>query len=172
MWIGTSGQGLGKLDLQSGPTETLSPQLHRQFSSLSNDTVTHLLVDHTGAVWATTADGLSRYDPATDRFRTFRAKSPWGSALYVSLMEDGKHTLWISGAGGLLHFDPAPNRFLAFEAGFAAQGYGVLAASNGEIWAASQQGLYRFDPSAHSVRHYTERDGLPQWRDLLPAGGL
>jgi signal transduction histidine kinase/ligand-binding sensor domain-containing protein len=163
LWVGTSGQGLAKLDLASGDARLSKLYRHASDdpSSLSNDTVTHLLVDHAGTLWATTLDGLSRYDPVTDRFRSFRLKTQSGSTVYVSLMEDSNHTLWISGVAGVLHFDPSREEFLEFKDGLAALGYSVLAASNGEIWAATQNGLYRFDPSAHTSRKYTDRDGLP-----------
>ena len=160
LWVGTSGQGLVKLGPLSGKSK-LYRHASANPSSLSNDTVTHLLVDHAGTLWATTLDGLNRYDPVTDSFHSFRLRSRWGSAAYVSMMEDSKHTLWISGVGGLLHFDPTTERSLDFEEGQAARGYPVLAASNGEIWAGTQNGLYRFDPSAHSSRLYGQRDGLP-----------
>jgi ligand-binding sensor domain-containing protein/signal transduction histidine kinase len=161
LWAGTSGQGLAKLDLASGKVERLYRHANSNAASLSNDTVTHLLVDHSGTLWATTLDGLNRYDPESDSFRSFRVATQSGSAVYVSLMEDSKGTLWISGIGGVLHFDPSTERFTEFKEGVAVHGYPVLAASNGEVWAGTQEGLYRIDPVTHSSRLYTERDGLP-----------
>jgi signal transduction histidine kinase/ligand-binding sensor domain-containing protein len=158
LWVGTSGQGLAKLDLFSSKAK-LYRHIPANPSSLSNDTVTHLLVDHAGTLWATTVDGLNRYDPVTDNFRSFRF-GKGGSTLYVSLMEDNKGTLWISGVSGVLHFDPTTGSFIEFKEGLSVRGYGVLAASNGEIWAGTPDGLFRFDPSAHTSRWYTERDGL------------
>jgi signal transduction histidine kinase/ligand-binding sensor domain-containing protein len=164
LWVGTSGQGLARLDLASGGGKVSKLYRHAADdpSSLSNDTVTHLLVDDAGRLWATTLDGLNRYDPVKDHFRSFRRlNTQMGSTVYVSLMEDSKHTLWISGVGGVLHFDPHKEEFLEFKEGLEALGYTVLAASNGEVWAGTQNGLYRFDPSSHTSRKYTERDGLP-----------
>jgi signal transduction histidine kinase/ligand-binding sensor domain-containing protein len=159
LWVGTSGQGIAKLDLASGKSK-LYRYTTSNPSGLSNDTITHLLVDHSGTLWATTLDGLNRYDPVTDSFRSFRLDPERRTAEYVSAVEDSNGTLWINGLGGVLHFDPATERLLEFKEGLVIQGYGLLAASNGEIWAGTQQGLYRFDPSAHTSRLYTEHDGL------------
>jgi signal transduction histidine kinase/ligand-binding sensor domain-containing protein len=159
LWVGTSGQGLVRLDLTSGKAKIYRHTAAAP-ASLSNDTVTHLLIDHSGNLWATTLDGLNRYDPATDTFRSFRLKTPWHSALYVSVMEDTSNTLWISGVGGALHFDPATEQFRPFEEGLRAQGYTVLAASNGEVWAGTQSGLFRFNPATHETRIYRMGEGL------------
>ncbi len=145
-----------------GQDETLPPQLRGQSASLSNDTVTHLLVDHTGAVWATTADGLGSIrscdGPLPARFGPNRP----GARPCMSRSWKTANTLFGS-VGQVVCFTliPATESISRFRGGVCGQGYGVLAASNGEIWAASQQGLYRFDPSANTVRQYTERDGLP-----------
>jgi ligand-binding sensor domain-containing protein/signal transduction histidine kinase len=158
LWVGTSGQGLARFDPLSNKAK-LYRHLPASPSGLSNNTITHLLVDHAGALWATTLDGLNRYDPVTDSFRSFRSDSG-GSPVYVSLVEDSKGSLWISGAAGIQHFDPTTERFVEFKEGLSVKGYAVVAASNGEIWAGTQDGLYRLDPSAHTSRRYTERDGL------------
>jgi signal transduction histidine kinase len=128
-------------------------------TSLGNDTVLRLLIDHGGTLWAATLDGLSRFDPVADRFRTFRFGAE-GTALYTSVVEDAHGTFWLSGANGVLHFDPATERFLEFEQGTLAKGFSVLAASSGEIWAGAQTGLYRFNLTTGSARVYTDSDGL------------
>src|SRR5262249_6182859 len=100
LWVGTSGQGLVQVDL----VKNRSPGYrHRDGdpNSLSNDLITHLFFDRAGRLWVTTADGLNRFDAASDRFRTFRAGLP-GSALYESIVEDAAGTLWIGGADGVI----------------------------------------------------------------------
>lgn len=158
LWVGTSGQGLVRLDLNAHSSRLFR---HRSgdTSSLSSDTVIRLLIDHSGTLWAATFDGLDRYDPLTKRFHTYRFGNK-GFSIYTSVAEDAHHTLWVSGPEGLLHFDPGSGKFLGFAPGLSAKGYAVLAASNGEIWAGTPTGLYRFNPETHTSRVYTGADGL------------
>jgi signal transduction histidine kinase len=158
LWVGTSGHGLARIDLKT-PASKIYRHRASDPSSLSNDTITHLLIDRAGTLWAATLDGLNRLDPATDRFRTFRSDAE-GSATYTSAVEDANGTLWMSGPGGVVHFDPVTERFVEFKEGLAARGYSVLSASNGDIWAGTPNGLYRFNLSRHTTRVYTESEGL------------
>jgi signal transduction histidine kinase/ligand-binding sensor domain-containing protein len=159
LWVGTSGQGLAKLDTVTGKLK-----LYRHVTgdprTLSDNVVTHLHIDHSGTLWATTANGLNRYDTVTDSFSSFRQETEFWSALYVGLAEDKDGTLWISGVPGLLHFDPGKGEFVPHKGAEQIRGYRVLVSSAGEIWAGSQNGLYRYDPSSGKSRMYTHRDGL------------
>lgn len=159
LWVGTSGHGLARLDLKRHTSKVYRHQAG-DAASLGSDWIPHLLFDHAGTLWAATLDGLDRYDRVTDRFHTFRSGKTTGSDIYISVAEDVHGTLWIAGSDGVLHFDPATERFVEFKEGRAARGYAVLAASNGEIWAGSQSGLYRFNLANHTTRVYTDRDGM------------
>jgi ligand-binding sensor domain-containing protein/signal transduction histidine kinase len=158
LWVGTSGQGLVRMD---PGTHAWKQYRHRSGdpTSLSNDWVTHFLIDRAGNLWVATLDGLNRYDPGADRFRTFRFGTS-GSAVYTSIAADARGTLWISGPNGVLHFDPATGRFLDFAEGAPANGWRVLVASDGDIWAGSANGLYRFNLTTHTTRVYSDRDGM------------
>lgn len=160
LWVGTSGQGLAKLEAATGKLKVYR-HVTGDSRTLSDNVVTHLHVDHSGTLWATTGNGLNRYDAVTDSFSSFRQETEFWSALYVNLAEDKDNTLWISGVAGLLHFDPGKGEFLPDKVGTQIQGYGVLVSSAGEIWAGSQNGLYRYDPASGKSRMYTHRDGLP-----------
>jgi signal transduction histidine kinase/ligand-binding sensor domain-containing protein len=159
LWVGTSGQGLAKLDTVSGKLK-----LYRHVTgdprTLSDNVVTHLHIDHNGTLWATTGNGLNRYDAVTDNFSSFRQETEFWSALYVGLAEDEHGTLWISGVPGLLHFEPDKGEFVPHKGGEQIRGYRVLVSAPGEIWAGTQDGLYRYDPSSGKSRMYTHRDGL------------
>ena len=158
LWVGTSGQGLAHVDLR---TRTAKTYRHREGdpTSLGNDWILRFLIDRRGTLWAATLDGLSRFDPATDQFRTFRFGAE-GNAVFTSVVEDDHGMFWISGANGVLQFDPEKERFVAFEPGRAAVGFSVLASSSGDVWAATQTGLYRFNPNSRRTRVYTDADGM------------
>jgi len=159
LWVGTSGQGLAKLDTVTGKLK-LYRHVTGDSRTLSDNVVTHLHIDHNGTLWATTGNGLNRYDAVTDSFSSFRQETDFWSALYVALEEDKLGTFWINGPPGLLHFDPAKGEFVPHKGAEQIRGFSVLISSAGEIWAGSQNGLYRYDPSSGRNRVYTHRDGL------------
>ncbi|MFL6602651.1 MAG: two-component regulator propeller domain-containing protein [Steroidobacteraceae bacterium] len=159
LWVGTSGQGLAKLGAAAGKLK-----LYRHVAgdprTLSDNVVTHLYIDHNGTLWVATGNGLSRYDAVTDSFTSFRQETEFWAATYVGLAEDKHGTLWISGVPGLLHFDPGKGAFVQHKEGEQLRGTGLLVSSAGEVWAGSQAGLYRYEPSSGKSRMYTHRDGL------------
>jgi ligand-binding sensor domain-containing protein/signal transduction histidine kinase len=159
LWVGTSGQGLAKLDTATGKLK-LYRHVIGDPRTLSDNVVTDLHIDHNSTLWASTGNGLNRYDALTDSFSSFRQETNFWSALYVGLAEDKDGTLWINGVPGLLHFDPDKGEFAPDKGVARIHGYKVLVSSAGEIWAGSQNGLYRYDPSSGKSRLYTHRDGL------------
>jgi signal transduction histidine kinase/ligand-binding sensor domain-containing protein len=159
LWVGTSGQGLAKLDTTTGKLKVYR-HVAGDTRTLSDDVVTHLYIDHNGTLWATTGNGLNRYDAATDSFSSYTQETDFWSALYVGLAEDKHGTLWVSGVPGLLHFDPGKGEFLPLKEGAQIRGYEVLVSSADEIWAGTQNGLYRYNPLSGKSRMYTHEDGL------------
>src|SRR5882724_1710786 len=159
LWAGTSGYGLVKLDTVTGKSKVYR-HVTGDPRTLSDNVITQLHIDHSGTLWANTGNGLNRYDAVTDRFSSFRQETDFWSALYVGLAEDKNGTLWINGVPGLLHFDPDKGEFVPHKGGEQIRGYRVLVSSAGEIWAGTQSGLYRYDPSTGRSRLYTDRDGL------------
>ncbi len=68
LWIATAGGGLNRLDIAAG---TFSHFAERD--GLPNDVVYAILPDSAGRLWLSTNKGLSRFDPATRRFRNYDA---------------------------------------------------------------------------------------------------
>jgi len=159
LWVGTSGEGLAKLDASTGKW-----RLYRHVTgdprTLSDNVVIRLHIDSNGTLWANTGDGLNRYDAVTDSFSSFRQETGFWSAVYVGLAEDRHGTLWTIGVPGLLHFDPHKGKFVQHKEVGQLHGTGLLISSAGEVWAGTQSGLYRYDPSSGKGRMYTHRDGL------------
>ena len=87
LWVGTYGHGLHRFDRRTGTFHTYRHNPADPYS-LSNDIVMRLLVDHNGTLWAGTADGLDRFDPATERFTTYKLERH--SLLILELTEDRK----------------------------------------------------------------------------------
>ena len=167
LWLGTSGQGLYRFDPTTG--RILEGYRHRPDdpSSLSNDIVDRILIDHTGALWASTEDGLARLEPSTNRFTTYRRES--GKSSYLAIAEDSSGVLWLGGrTSGLVRFDPKTKRFNVFKHDPKVGGTlsdnrlnAVFVESSGIVWAGTQNGLNRVNPRTGEIIAYHDSNGLP-----------
>ena len=162
LWVGTSGQGLCRFDKATGSC-TMFRQASGDPSSVSNDTISALLIDHKGILWIGTADGLNRFDPVTARFTVYRDESsPNPLGQMGSMAEDDEGNIWIGSEGsGLLKFDRKKQRLHL----------GVASVSNPYVsavyidraktlWTGSFNGLDRIDPSTGRTTRYAEENGL------------
>jgi ligand-binding sensor domain-containing protein len=179
LWFGTYGGGLNRYDPH---TRRFTAFRHSPADpySLSHDIVYTLILDRQGALWAGTEDGLDRCeDPATGRFRSWKAGAATASPQQVpGLVEDSHGVLWLA-SGTLQRFDPAAGRFTAYRLNPGTESVdretsttlvrsGTKTVNNyltidhsGVIWAATANGLLRFDPQRQLFTTYDERDGLP-----------
>jgi ligand-binding sensor domain-containing protein/signal transduction histidine kinase len=166
IWAGTSNNGLFRLDPKSGRWKIYRHN-ENDPSSLSNNVVDRLLVDHDGTLWAATWDGLDRFDEQTGRFTTFKANPYAREQIYLTLAEDFQHDLWLGTYGfGLQHFNPKTAQFTTFSSGDASGSLSdgevnwVHIARTGKVWAATANGLNEFDPAAKHFTVYDANDGM------------
>jgi ligand-binding sensor domain-containing protein/signal transduction histidine kinase len=162
LWVGTSGQGLCRFNKTSG-----SCQMFRHASgdpsSVSNDTISDLLTDREGILWIATADGLNRFEPATQRFTVYRDDTlPNPGTQMESMVEDQDGILWLGSLGsGVLRFDRKSQRLRG----------GVATLSNpivpavyidraNNLWAGTFNGLDRLDFATGRTTRYAEENGL------------
>jgi ligand-binding sensor domain-containing protein/signal transduction histidine kinase len=165
LWLGTSGQGLYR---RSAGGEQLKGFRHSDADarSLSNDTVVAMLIDHTGTLWASTLNGLNRFDPSTQSFTVFHFTHGQADT-YQNFIEDPNGTLWLGSYGnGVLRFDPVSGRFSKLrsrpngETIADARVNSLVIDHSGALWAGTQNGIDRFDTSTGWVAHYSEKEGL------------
>jgi ligand-binding sensor domain-containing protein/signal transduction histidine kinase len=162
LWVGTSGQGLCRFDKTSGSCKVFR-HASGDPSSVSNNTISDLVIDREGIMWIGTGDGLNRFDPVTERFTVYRDEaSPSSAGQMGSMVEDHDGNLWIGSEGsGLLKFDRNTQRLRA----------GVATVSNpyvsavyidrtNTLWAGTFNGLDRLDLSTGKATRYAEEDGL------------
>jgi ligand-binding sensor domain-containing protein len=166
MWAGTSNNGLFRLDPKSGQWKVYRHN-ENDPSSLSNNVVYRLLVDHEGTLWAATWDGLNRFDARTDRFTTFKANPHAREQIYLEIAEDAQHQLWLGTNGfGLQHFDPKTAQFTTFPSSDAPGGLSdsivlsVHIARNKAMWVGTSNGLNKFDPATQRFTVYDLHDGM------------
>jgi signal transduction histidine kinase/streptogramin lyase len=165
LWVGTSGQGLCRFDKASGSCRTFRHK-NGDPSSLSNDTVSSLLIDRDGMLWIGTGDGLNKFDPMTQRFIAYRDEtSPNPGSQIWSMAQDQGGNFWLGTQGsGLLRFDRKTEQLRAFG--------GVTTLSNpyvstvyadraNRLWAGTFNGLDRVDPlNGRRIARYAEENGL------------
>jgi ligand-binding sensor domain-containing protein/signal transduction histidine kinase len=168
-WVGTSGQGLCRFDRISGRCKTLFRHATGDPSSVSNDTISDLLIDRSGTLWLGTGDGLNKFDPLTQRFTVYRDEtSPNSGGQMGSMVEDRDGNLWIgTGGSGLLKFDRKRERLQAF----GGPQSGAEAVSNpyvsavyidraNRLWAGTFNGFDRIDLLTGRRTRYAEENGL------------
>jgi L-alanine-DL-glutamate epimerase-like enolase superfamily enzyme len=99
LWIGSDNHGLARFDPKTGLSRRFRHSPTDQFS-LSSDYVTHLLIDHAGTLWATTWDGLDRFDPATSHFTVIRVYADTTESqdpkIYAQRMKERKEVMGLT----------------------------------------------------------------------------
>lgn len=86
-------------------------------TGLSQNTVTDMVKSESGFIWATTLDGLSRFDGYD--FKNFKASSKElsrsTSNQFIAIKQDKFHNLWIlNDIGQVLRFNPRDERFTLY----------------------------------------------------------
>ena len=166
MWVGTIGQGFSRFNPKTGQFKTY---LHNPAdpSSLSNDAVVALFVDHTGTIWLGTWDGLDRFDPGNGRFVVYK-RDLQSQENYVDIAEDRNGELWLGGTSGLQRFDPATGEFTGYQHKLHDPNSlsdnrvtSVYIDQFGSVWAATENGLDKLDLKSGTFTAYYVKDGLP-----------
>ena len=167
LWFGTNGQGLVRFEPLLGRTTTYTHDASNP-RSLNHNRIAALRVDRAGTLWVATDFGLSRWEPATQDFTTFRPQ-PKGLVQYRSIAEDPGGVLWLATQSkGVQRFDPRTGSFKSFDAELRnarPRGHNRVNAVHvdraGAVWAATFRGLGRLDPRDSSFTSYDSRAGLP-----------
>ncbi len=168
LWVGSDSRGLTRLDPTTGLFRTFRHSPTDRFS-LSSDFVVRLLIDHAGTLWATTYDGLDRFDPATSHFTVYKLNKQSAAQFDIEVKEDRQGALWIgTHSTGLERFDPATERFTAIYKHNANDPTSlsnnrvnsVLFDHSGTMWVGTQDGLDKFDSKTGTFKTYYEQDGL------------
>ncbi len=168
LWIATLG-GLDHFDRATGRITHFHHDA-KDPASLGDDTVYSTFVDSQHRIWAGTAHGLNRYDPATSRFQVhhFIAGGSGDDAIFF-IGESRTHRLWIGSHDGLHDYDPVSGQTNSFHhdpANASSIGEGVvrkvLEDRRGNIWVATAGGLDRFNPVSEQFTHFRHDPRDPQ----------
>jgi len=122
IWIGFYGMGVDKFDPETNNFTHFRHQQNDQ-GSLSNDTVSAILIDHLGNLWVGNNGGLDLLDQKTGKFRHYRNNVSDSTSLSCNkvraIYEDHEGTIWIgtgfvwdnNNEGGLNRFNRKTGTF-------------------------------------------------------------
>jgi ligand-binding sensor domain-containing protein len=160
IWFGT-GRGMYRFDGYNYRSFVIDPE-HKKNVDLNS--IHSLYEDHYGKIWIGTGNGPARFDPVTETFETFpffseRIKS--GMLIY-SILEDNGGNIWFTmrtdqdTIGGLVFFDHTRSTFeVSNDGGLLHFACGLSLDEQGNLWIASNNGVFIFDPVRKKVlKHF------------------
>ncbi|NOX47268.1 MAG: hypothetical protein GXO89_09860, partial [Chlorobi bacterium] len=109
IWIGTTNNGLNRLDPESRKVKQFNSNLNDSLSFWGKN-VNCIYVDKAGAVWIG-AHGMNRYDKGSGSFEHFTIENGLADNEVISILEDENGKLWIATLNGLSVFDPENKSF-------------------------------------------------------------
>ncbi|HYH22533.1 MAG TPA: two-component regulator propeller domain-containing protein [Azospirillum sp.] len=185
LWISEFGGGVRELRTATGTIRAIrhDPQ---DPTSLTDDSVTDMLIDRSGLVWMSTSRGVDRHNPVDHGLLTVLPSAPNGllgkDVRSMSARPDGK--VWLGFRNeGIALIDPVNGRVAEMRPG-PARGRGlprqmvqaIAALSNGDVWTGSRLGLHRAVPAIGRVHTFLPLHGsnimvLMAEEPVLWAGG-
>lgn len=160
LWASLRGGGVARID----PTTLTIHSWSVALGTLVDDDIMDLAFDAQGEPWVTSAKGVQRYNAKTDRFELVPG-SPNEAVHAIAF--DAANSLWLHRLGALERFELRDGSLHRVDNMGSAQGWPAMqvsamhVAADSGLWVASQRGLWRIDGDHHSVRQFSERDGLP-----------
>src|SRR5580704_6280265 len=146
LWVGSRQGGLYCFDPRTGKSTVFRHS--DKPGSLSNDGVTSILVDRSGAIWAGTLNGLDRLDLKTGTFTVYSDHDGLPSQIINGIVEGANGDLWITTSYGLSHFNVRSKAFYNY---FRSDGVfddltGAWKGRSGQMFFGSYSGLTVFSP--------------------------
>ncbi len=146
LYIGTV-IGLGCLDLKSNSFVTAFGvnQL------LEGQAINTLYEDHLGMIWIGTSEGVFKFNPLTNKFKSFSIEDGLPSNSISSITEDSIHNIWISTNYGISKMDVESGTFTNYYTQDGLQGNEFAARSysidkDHRIYFGGFHGITHFDP--------------------------
>ncbi|HEX9922641.1 MAG TPA: two-component regulator propeller domain-containing protein, partial [Anaerolineae bacterium] len=130
---------------------------------LTHNSVFHILQDRQGFIWATTIEGINKYDGmTTTNFMPQAAGSQDTPQFYQTMLEDRHGILWFCNYGaGLVRYDPVLNTWKYYQHdennpnSLANDTLWLLFEDrDGILWVSTFDGLSRFDPATEQFTNY------------------
>lgn len=167
MWFATNGGGL---HCYNEVTKMFSYYTHdpNNSNTVSDDSLTCVLVDRSGTLWIGTANGLNSLDRTRQQFTRF-AQGP-NSPIW-DFHEDPdspRGLLWIGAEDGLYAFDRNRGTFSKYLNDFGEQANDVRTIyfdRRGRLWVGTISGVATFDRTNERFAHYNSEIWANPWAD-------
>jgi signal transduction histidine kinase/ligand-binding sensor domain-containing protein len=167
IWVSTFGTGISLLDKKSGKFHHYR-SVPGDSSSIPSDWIYIFFKDHDNVLWLGTANGLSRYIPECDCFKTYYFDKGEGIAeknYIYDIYQNSQNNLWLASMGaGLISFDKHSGEFHFYttENGLSSNSVKSIVEDNFQnLWLATNNGVTKFDLNTRSGKPYTIQDGVP-----------
>lgn len=147
IWICTVSGGVSFIDRRTSLANQVTHQINNS-NSLVNNNVNAVIEDRKGNVWFATDNGISCWDIAADRWRTFYHNKQKQANVFLSLCEDDRGRIWagtyssgvyvLDGTGGreVAHYT-AGKPDVSISSNFI---FDIFKDSGGNLWFGSNQG--------------------------------
>ncbi len=155
-WIATK-NGLSKLYFENDDIKNPIFKTFRHImgddTSLSNNSVLSVFEDSDKILWVGTQNGLNKFDPKTETFKSYKKKDGLLNPVVYNILEDDDKNLWLSTNLGLFHFNKSTENFSNYtpKEGLQSTEFNLGAAfkdtTTGLLYFGGINGLNFFDPS-------------------------
>ena len=175
LWVGTFSDGLNAFDrtrnrftrFAFNPADSTS-QLNKSIFCINEDL--------NQMIWTTGPAGMSRYDPATNRFRNYMSGKGLPNTAILSVLIDRWNKLWISTYRGITRLDQRTGQFSFFTPadglqGWEFSGYGYHQnRRTGEFFFSGMYGFNVFHPDSMSNNRYVPPIYITSLRRYITEG--
>jgi len=173
IWIATT-EGLNRYNRDD---DTFTAWTH-QNSEIGSNSLNEIFQDSRGIIWLgtkehvydtkpTRSDGLIKFDPASEKFTTYRHdpanRSSLSNDAVNAIGEDENGNLWIATNNGLNRFNVNDETFVQYHVTDGLPDpvlIGLLFDNEGTLWLSTLNGLSRFNPATNTFRNYGKSDGI------------
>ncbi|MBV1909268.1 MAG: hypothetical protein KUG78_08090 [Kangiellaceae bacterium] len=131
---------------------------------LSQSVAQDIIQDENGYIWIATEDGLNRFD--SYEFKTYRHDHKDITSLHenwtISLAEEPGKGIWVGTVSGLTFLNFSNQQFKNYSSqasGLRTKIYSLHRSSSGLLYAATDNGLYFYDPKLDRVQPFISREG-------------
>lgn len=167
VWLGTWGEGLQKVDLNTKQVVTYKKGIDTD-KSLDNNTVISILPDDSEHLWVATFNGLNRLNIKTNTVEHYDTILGINQTAIYSIFKDTDNTLWLGTNGkGLIVLNPNTNQITHYTANdndttsIASNTiHTITKATNGFYHIGTEKGISIFDPDNNVFVTVDETNGL------------
>ncbi|MCU1248683.1 MAG: Two component sensor histidine kinase [Edaphobacter sp.] len=175
VWAGLGGMGLSRFSTTAPPFKRYRHDFGNP-NSTGEPFVGAIYEDRLGILWIGNHEALNRIDRTTGQYSSYPTAGPGEGSDVITIREDRSGGLWVGTfSHGLYRFDRRTRQFTRFQHN-PADPYSLsndivsrlLIDHNGTLWAATWDGLNRFDAATERFRTYRpdSQDRTPFYLEL------